>query len=905
MTANLYKVGDWVYCEVSPFQPYVIRKIEELTKTPSGNVEAKVICAFRHAEIPPAVMATVEKYQQKHKIEVESKSDGGESQSGQDTQNNYFEESEVSDLNEQQRYNLRHREVYFSKYTDTIAATTIRSKCSVLLFNEEVEKYSEYLNKEDQFYYHLTYDPSQKSLVADKGEIRVGSRYQAEVPMLKFTPNGSMIEESQESQSEKIDRVLRSQQRNNSSREPEIPIAQQGDEIMTWCPLGLSLNNKINSLNDREIDQFLIIAKSVGTFARALDCNNAFKQPSLQLSAASASRDITLFHAMNALHENNYDIGKAALSLITDNGPVLCKDELEDWSAVEANLFEDALEKFGKDFAEIRREYLPWKTMRSLIEYYYSWKTTDRYLQQKRIKIAEQESKLKQVYIPNHSKQNQSALIKSSHVQLFNQYDVHLKNSCESCGAPNTSTNQWYAYQPTNLVQLIMSGNSNPTLLANAQAQAAAAQQNNTHITQCRLCAECWIYYKKFSSFKYPSAKYEKNIQNKNQVHKCSVNGCGKEFKMKQLLIKHCGIAHGYFAKSNNPPAQNERPAIRNRTAFYLLTTPMTRAARLVATEAIKLKKLARKPFKLVDLSELNKEWTRESRNIRDLLDKTKKKSNQVKKFLDVKLISKIAKNRARLLKKGSNEDDENSNDLIISDEDGDKPEFLKYFEKKCTTPCYVPEKLAYPKPSYEQINKFHLNLVSQSRKRPHEPSNAESTQVKIPNGSENDSNDSSPQSKRTLLAPKQPKFPNNIPANNNNNTSSANNVNVNTTNDNATKQVVSRSAQKSLKPTSSSNMSNSPKNIYYLAMPNVKNIRKEIDGVALRKIARKPYRLLGSQYEDMYKTLERVFTEKSSKKLGSDELNMNETSNDTIQSNKIDKVDDHENDSANLVVLD
>lgn len=26
---------DWVYCEVSPYQPYVIRRIEELTKVAS------------------------------------------------------------------------------------------------------------------------------------------------------------------------------------------------------------------------------------------------------------------------------------------------------------------------------------------------------------------------------------------------------------------------------------------------------------------------------------------------------------------------------------------------------------------------------------------------------------------------------------------------------------------------------------------------------------------------------------------------------------------------------------------------------------------------------------------------------------------------------------------------------
>ena len=34
--------------------------------------------------------------------------------------------------------------------------------------------------------------------------------------------------------------------------------------------------------------------RSVGTFARALDCSSSIKQPSLHMSAAAASRDITL-----------------------------------------------------------------------------------------------------------------------------------------------------------------------------------------------------------------------------------------------------------------------------------------------------------------------------------------------------------------------------------------------------------------------------------------------------------------------------------------------------------------------------------------------------------------------------------------------------------------------------------
>ena len=42
--------------------------------------------------------------------------------------------------------------------------------------------------------------------------------------------------------------------------------------------------------------------------------------------------------------------------------------------------------------------------MKNLVEYYYMWKTTDRYVQQKRVKAIESEQKLKQVYVPDYSK---------------------------------------------------------------------------------------------------------------------------------------------------------------------------------------------------------------------------------------------------------------------------------------------------------------------------------------------------------------------------------------------------------------------------------------------------------------------------------------------------------------------
>lgn len=90
------------------------------------------------------------------------------------------------------------------------------------------------------------------------GEIRVGSRYQAtDIPAVL-------------TQAEK----------------ETDPRRLQDLETLVWTPR--------HNLTDRQIDQFLVVSRSVGTFARALDCSSSIKQPSLHMSAAAASRDITL-----------------------------------------------------------------------------------------------------------------------------------------------------------------------------------------------------------------------------------------------------------------------------------------------------------------------------------------------------------------------------------------------------------------------------------------------------------------------------------------------------------------------------------------------------------------------------------------------------------------------------------
>lgn len=61
---------------------------------------------------------------------------------------------------------------------------------------------------------------------------------------------------------------------------------------------------------------------------------------------------------MDVLYQKNYEIGKAVATLVPAGGPVICRDQLEEWSSSEANLFEEALEKYGKDFNDIRQDFV-------------------------------------------------------------------------------------------------------------------------------------------------------------------------------------------------------------------------------------------------------------------------------------------------------------------------------------------------------------------------------------------------------------------------------------------------------------------------------------------------------------------------------------------------------------------
>jgi len=523
MASCMYRVGDYVYFEGNPSEPFLIRRIEELNKTPNGNVEARVACFYRRRDISSYLVNQVDRLKLDGPWDDDDEISTDTNGSTPNPSGNNSS-SQTLELNDVQKHQLRHRELFLTRQTEILLATNIRGKCLVTLHNE-TEAFASYVNNEDVFFYQLVYDPNQKTLNADRNNIRVGGKFQADVPTQPMFTDGA-------------------EEENPQSREDIIWDANGG-------------------LTEKQIEQFLIVARSIGTFARALDCPTALKHPSLHMSAASASRDATLFYAMDSLHKHHYDLALATCSLVPNTGPILVKDQMEDWSAAEANSFEDAIEKCGKDFHEIQKEYLSWKSLKGIIEYYYMWKTTDRYVVQRRLKLAEQENKLKQVFIPNYNKAHQCLITKP-------QND---SKPCESCGTASSA--QWYQW--------------------------------NVSQPNARLCGECWAYYKKLGGLKYPKKsssdqRRQERAANANKPisYKCTVLGCEKECKNKSFLQRHYALGHGIMFRSGSP-----RPLSKPRNTFTLYSTPLTRAVRPLCS----IRRLARHPSASVDLVDVRNQW--------------------------------------------------------------------------------------------------------------------------------------------------------------------------------------------------------------------------------------------------------------------------------------------------------
>ena len=253
----------------------------------------------------------------------------------------------------------------------------------------------------------------------------------------------------------------------------------------------------------------------------------------------------------------------------------------------------------------------------------------------------------------------------------------------------------------------------------------------------------------------------------------------------------------------------------------------------------------------------------------------------------------------------GGDDDDEAEEELVIDQDETTsdsikqqqqqtqpQPEFLRYFENKSSTPCYVPERLAFVKLTAEQINKHHLNLMSQNRKRLHEQTTgaadaataaaaanstttttasatttttgAGATTTKGPQPNSNVDAQSVSNNKRSLLT--------------NNATSTAaasNKASQQQQQQQLATSTTPRLAQRStIKPTQSINLLDAPEDIFYVATNGVKQLRAKIPLNSVQKLARQPYKLATggaagsdkSQLASVYESMEKLKTESLAK---------------------------------------
>uniref|UniRef100_A0AC35EUI4 BAH domain-containing protein n=1 Tax=Panagrolaimus sp. PS1159 TaxID=55785 RepID=A0AC35EUI4_9BILA len=205
----------YVYFEQAANQPYQIRRIEELQKV-RGDVEARVVCFYRRRDIPENLLKIAD---QADRAETKSKRNLLNTKKSSETngdnkteakQNGVENKDEAMEVDESTEVKpepqpetpqsdpqhfgglplgaeklspsdvhlLRQRELFMSRQCETLSAINIRGKCSVV-FLSSVETPDMYLNREDTYFYSLVYDPTNETLIADKGAIEVGEKHQA------------------------------------------------------------------------------------------------------------------------------------------------------------------------------------------------------------------------------------------------------------------------------------------------------------------------------------------------------------------------------------------------------------------------------------------------------------------------------------------------------------------------------------------------------------------------------------------------------------------------------------------------------------------------------------------------------------------------------------------------------
>jgi len=95
-----------------------------------------------------------------------------------------------------------------------------------------------------------------------------------------------------------------------------------------------------------------------------------------------------------------------------------------------------------------------------------------------------------------------------------------------------------------------------------------------------------------------------------HRPHRCSIPTCGKEFKLKAHLSRHYASAHGVDLRGaagsgGGGGGGSPRPVMKTRSAFYLRTSLLARAARRLCAAQLRTRHAARAPHQPVNAAPL------------------------------------------------------------------------------------------------------------------------------------------------------------------------------------------------------------------------------------------------------------------------------------------------------------
>ena len=221
-----------------------------------------------------------------------------------------------------------------------------RGKLSLNLFLPDVNTFDEYLTTPsstkssvniDRFFYQIAYDPNKNMISDDKVLIRVGPKFQADIPELTRKPT----------------------RKTNTSDRSYYPFER---EVLVWDG-----PKSCEQCSDITMKKYL--TKVVETKLRS---NENYKDCEI-----NETRDCIKYNAIRHLHASGYDRSEAlrtfkfnkissspthspmhqfrttATALNSEENQTACI-----WSSCEIKFFENGIKQFGKDFFQIQKHYV-------------------------------------------------------------------------------------------------------------------------------------------------------------------------------------------------------------------------------------------------------------------------------------------------------------------------------------------------------------------------------------------------------------------------------------------------------------------------------------------------------------------------------------------------------------------